>query len=111
VRAIEALVSVGIGQLAERKPAEASGGQRQRAAIARAIVHRPQVIFADEPTGALDAETANEVLPLLLGRASERGAGVVVVTHDPDVAARCDRTLFLVNGRLCATSPTLADRA
>jgi putative ABC transport system ATP-binding protein len=106
-RAREALASVGVEALADRKPAAASGGQRQRAAIARAIVHRPRVIFADEPTGALDADSAEMVLPMLLGRASERGAGVIVVTHDPVVAARCDRTLFHVGGRLSPTPSVL----
>jgi putative ABC transport system ATP-binding protein len=106
-RATEALASVGIAALADRKPAEASGGQRQRAAVARAVVHHPRVVFADEPTGALDADATELVLPLLLGRASEGGAGVVVVTHDPAVAARCDRTLHLVDGTL---SPTPGSR-
>lgn len=109
-RAIQALASVGVESLAGRKPAEASGGQRQRAAIARAIVHQPQVIFADEPTGALDADSAEMVLPMLLGRASERGAAVIVVTHDPVVAASCDRTLFLVDGLLKPTPVSVTGR-
>lgn len=102
-RAIDALESVGLGQLDARKPAEASGGQRQRAAVARAVVHEPSVVLADEPTGALDASSAGVVLELLLERASERGAGTLVVTHDPGVAARCDQILFLAGGRLTTT--------
>ena len=81
-----------------RLPAELSGGQQQRAAIARALLCRPEVIFADEPTGALDPHTANRVLHLL--RETAVGATVVIVTHDPQVTRFCDRAVFLYAGRV-----------
>jgi putative ABC transport system ATP-binding protein len=85
------------GQL-RRRPAELSGGQQQRAAIARALITRPDVIFADEPTGALDPHTAIGVLRLLRGAAD--GTTVVIVTHDPQVTRFCDRAVFLHAGRV-----------
>ncbi len=86
---------LGIGALAERLPDQLSGGQRQRVAVARAIVHRPAVILADEPTGALDAGTAEVVIRLLVDVQREIGATLVVVTHDPAIAAHLDRTVQL----------------
>ena len=83
-----------------RAPAELSGGQQQRAAIARALLCRPEVIFADEPTGALDPHTASRVLRLL--RETADGATVVIVTHDPRVTRFCDRAVFLDEGRVDA---------
>jgi putative ABC transport system ATP-binding protein len=83
-----------------RVPAELSGGQQQRAAIARALLSRPEVIFADEPTGALDPHTASRVLRLL--RETAGGATVVIVTHDPQVTRFCDRAVFLYAGRVDA---------
>ena len=82
----------------KRLPSELSGGQQQRAAIARALVIRPEVIFADEPTGALDPYTAQSVLQLL--RQTADGATVVIVTHDPQVVRFCDRAVFLYAGRI-----------
>lgn len=96
----EALDLVGIGEKAGARPPTLSGGQRQRTAIARALVRRPSVILADEPTGALDPTTADSVIDLLLRAARTRGAALVVVTHDRDVAARMDRRLMLTDGRL-----------
>ena len=81
-----------------RRPAELSGGQQQRAAIARALLSRPEVIFADEPTGALDPHTASRVLRLL--RETAGGATGVIVTHDPQVTRFCDRAVFLYAGRV-----------
>jgi putative ABC transport system ATP-binding protein len=92
-----AQVGLGGGQL-RRLPAELSGGQQQRAAIARALVTRPGVIFADEPTGALDPHTAAGILRLL--REAAHGTTVVIVTHDPQVARFCDRAVFLHAGRV-----------
>jgi len=92
-----ARVGLGGGQL-RRRPAELSGGQQQRAAIARALITRPEVIFADEPTGALDPHTAAGVLRLLRGAAD--GTTVVIVTHDPQVTRFCDRAVFLHGGRV-----------
>jgi putative ABC transport system ATP-binding protein len=83
-----------------RRPAELSGGQQQRAAIARALLSRPEVIFADEPTGALDPHTASRVLRLL--RETADGATGVIVTHDPQVTRFCDRAVFLYAGRVDA---------
>ena len=92
-----ARVGLGGGQL-RRRPAELSGGQQQRAAIARALITRPEVIFADEPTGALDPHTAVGMLQLL--RAVPDGTTVVIVTHDPQVTRFCDRAVFLHAGRV-----------
>jgi putative ABC transport system ATP-binding protein len=86
---------LGIGALAGRLPDQLSGGQRQRAAVARAVVHRPSVILADEPTGALDPVSAEVVVDLLVELQREIGATLVMVTHDPAMAAHLDRTVEL----------------
>ncbi|MFJ7135889.1 ABC transporter ATP-binding protein [Streptomyces fungicidicus] len=96
----EALRRVGLGDRARHRPAELSGGQQQRVALTRALVTRPAVLFADEPTGALDSRTGHEVLGLLRGMADREGRTVVMVTHDPVAAARADRVVFLVDGRV-----------
>ena len=94
----EMLELVELGHLARRKPHQLSGGQQQRVAVARALVTSPDVIFADEPTGALDTGTAAEVLGLLRHAVDTLGATVVMVTHDPTAAAWADRVLFLADG-------------
>jgi putative ABC transport system ATP-binding protein len=99
-RARMMLAQVGLAAEAGRRPGELSGGQAQRVAIARALVGEPQAVFADEPTGALDATTGSQVIDLLVGAATHRGAAVVVVTHDNAVAARCHRVLRIVDGRV-----------
>ncbi|MFI5529015.1 ABC transporter ATP-binding protein [Kitasatospora sp. NPDC051853] len=99
-RADELLARVGLPEHGGRRPHELSGGQQQRVAIARALVTDPEVVFADEPTGALDARTAHEVLGLLRRAVDELGATVVMVTHDPVAASHADRVLFLADGLL-----------
>ena len=94
------LTQVGLGDRLGHRPGELSGGQRQRAAIARALVTEPAVIFADEPTGALDLRSAREVLTLLQRTVREHGRTVVMVTHDPTAAGYADSVLFLADGRL-----------
>jgi putative ABC transport system ATP-binding protein len=89
------LAELGIDDVAGRHPAQVSGGQAQRAAVGRALIHRPAVVLADEPTGSLDAANADKVLRLLLAAARGRGAAVVLVTHDPEVAAHADREVNL----------------
>jgi putative ABC transport system ATP-binding protein len=86
---------LGIGNLAKRLPDQLSGGQRQRAAVARAIIHTPSVMLADEPTGALDGDSARAVIELLVEVHREVGATLVLVTHDPAIAAHLDRTFEL----------------
>jgi putative ABC transport system ATP-binding protein len=98
-RVMEALDQVGVAHLAKSRPPRMSGGEQQRVAIARALVRRPEVLLADEPTGALDTETGALVIDALLG-ATDRGCGLILVTHDRDHAARMGRTLDLVNGEL-----------
>jgi putative ABC transport system ATP-binding protein len=100
--AAEVLDRVGLGAHGHRRPAELSGGQQQRVAIARALVSRPDVVFGDEPTGALDSGTAADVLGLLRGIVDTDGATVVMVTHDPVAASVADRVVFLADGRLVA---------
>ncbi|WP_203590111.1 ABC transporter ATP-binding protein [Streptomyces sp. SID13031] len=99
-RARTMLAQVGLANEVSRRPGELSGGQAQRVAIARALVGEPQAVFADEPTGALDATTGAQVIDLLVGAATHRGAAVVVVTHDDAVAARCHRVVRIVDGRV-----------
>ena len=82
------------------KPNELSGGQQQRVAVARALVSRPRIVFADEPTGNLDSRSGAEVLALLRAAVDDHGQTVVMVTHDPVAAAYCDRVLFLADGRV-----------
>lgn len=91
---------IGIADLTDRLPAELSGGQQQRASIARALVARPDVVFADEPTGALDLHTAAEVLELLRQLVAEFGQTIVMVTHDPTAASRAYDTVVMADGRI-----------
>ncbi|MER5739100.1 ABC transporter ATP-binding protein [Streptomyces sp. NPDC002262] len=110
-----ALARVGLAGRERHRPAELSGGQCQRVAIARALIARPAVLFGDEPTGALDSTTGAEVMDMLRNLVDEEGRTLVMVTHDPVAAARADRVVFLVDGRLAGelaapTAPTVSAR-
>jgi putative ABC transport system ATP-binding protein len=106
---------VGLADRLAHRPAELSGGQQQRAALVRALAARPAVVFADEPTGALDLRSAHQVLGLLRALVDDLGQTVVMVTHDPAAAARAHRALVMADGRVVEalerpTAPQLADR-
>lgn len=110
-----ALDHVGLADRAGHRPAQLSGGQQQRVAIARALITGPEVVFADEPTGALDSRTGQEVLDLLRALVDAQGHTVVMVTHDPRSAARADRVVFLADGLIVGelnepTTETVAAR-
>lgn len=98
-RVREALARVGLADRTGHRPTELSGGQQQRVALARALITRPEVLFGDEPTGALDTRTGREVLALLRSMVDGEGQTVVMVTHDPVAASCADRVVFLVDGR------------
>jgi putative ABC transport system ATP-binding protein len=99
-RARELLAAVGLAGREAALPSRLSGGEQQRVAIARALVNDPALVLADEPTGNLDSRTGRGIVDLLLELRAERGATVVLATHDPQVAARCDRVVRLVDGRV-----------
>jgi putative ABC transport system ATP-binding protein len=99
-RVREAAARVGLERRLRHRPSQLSGGQQQRVAIARALVTQPEVVFADEPTGALDTRTGREVLAILREIVDESGHTVVMVTHDPVAAAHADRAILLADGRV-----------
>jgi putative ABC transport system ATP-binding protein len=99
-----ALATVGLAGRARHRPSELSGGEQQRVAIARALVTSPQVLFADEPTGALDTKTSRDVLDLLRGLVTDQRQTVIMVTHDPMAAASAGRVIFLADGRIADTA-------
>lgn len=99
------LERLGLRQLAAQRPGEMSGGQMQRVSIARALAVQPAVVFADEPTGALDQSTGRDIMGILMNASCANGAAVIVVTHDPNVAAFCDRTLIMRDGQLYDEGP------
>ena len=103
-RARQWFAPLGLDGLGHRRPGQLSGGQAQRVAIARALAVAPDVVFADEPTGALDQSTSAEVVRLLTSVTREQGAALVMVTHDADVAAHCDRVLHVRDGRISGHS-------
>ncbi|MEZ5683963.1 MAG: ABC transporter ATP-binding protein [Novosphingobium sp.] len=111
-RAEAELESVGLGHRLHHYPAQLSGGEQQRVAIARALAPRPALVFADEPTGNLDAATGAAVMDLLFARRAETGATLVVITHDPELARRCERVVTLADGRVASdTAPSDNARA
>jgi len=99
-RSRELLSQLGLAEHAAKRPTQMSGGQQQRVAIARALANEPPLLLADEPTGALDSTTGAELMKLLIGLNRERGMTVAVVTHDPGIAAQCDRTITFADGRV-----------
>ena len=101
----EVIGRVGLGDRLRHRPSALSGGQQQRVAIARALAMRPEVIFCDEPTGALDTQTAAEVLSLLRAVVDEQGQTVIMVTHDPVAASYADRVLVLADGAIVRDMP------
>jgi lipoprotein-releasing system ATP-binding protein len=107
-RATQLLRRVGLPEKLHAKATELSGGQQQRVAVARALVMNPPLVLADEPTGNLDTRSADEVFELLRKINHEEGTAFLIVTHDPQLAARCDRTIDLVDGRIRSDRPNLA---
>jgi putative ABC transport system ATP-binding protein len=97
-RALVELEAVGLGHRTGHYPTQLSGGEQQRVAIARATAPRPDLIFADEPTGNLDAATGEEIINLLFARRAETGATLLIITHDASLAARCERVLTMADG-------------
>jgi len=105
-KARELLDAVGLAQAMDKRPSQLSGGMQQRVAIARALVMEPPLVLADEPTGNLDTASSDEVFVQLRRMHAERGVSFVVVTHDPRLAARCDRLVELVDGRTARDEAT-----
>jgi putative ABC transport system ATP-binding protein len=108
-RAAELLAAVGLAGREHDLPSKLSGGQQQRVAIARALIGAPRLLLADEPTGSLDTTTGTEVLDLLFALCAQRGMTMLIATHDPDLAARCDRWIELTDGKMTADRQS-ADR-
>ena len=103
-RAEAELEAVGLGHRLNHYPAQLSGGEQQRVAIARALAPRPALVFADEPTGNLDAATGSGIIDLLFARRAEAGSTLVIITHDATLAARCERVITLGDGRIVSDS-------
>ncbi|MEM8926227.1 MAG: ABC transporter ATP-binding protein [Actinomycetota bacterium] len=94
------ITTVGLGDRLDHRPSELSGGQQQRVAVARALASRPEIVFADEPTGNLDSRTGGEILAFMADAVAELGQTIVMVTHDPTAASYADRVVFLADGRI-----------
>ncbi len=110
-RAAAELEAVGLGHRTGHYPAQMSGGEQQRTALARAAAPRPAILLADEPTGNLDGPTGEAIMDLLFGLNERHGATLILVTHAPELAARCQRTIRLEDGRLASAAATAAARA
>jgi putative ABC transport system ATP-binding protein len=110
-RAVELLERVGLGHRMNHRPAQLSGGEKQRVAIARAVAGQPRLLLADEPTGALDTKTGNEVMDLLLEIHAGGSLTLVIVTHDPEVAEFCHRQVFLRDGKIVTDGSSHAAHA
>ena len=95
----ELLSEMGLGGRLSHKPSQLSGGEQQRVAIARALINRPAVLFADEPSGNLDSRTKEDIHKLFFDLKDKYGQTIVIVTHDPELAGMCDRSLFMVDGQ------------
>lgn len=100
------LAELGLAERLTHKPSELSGGEQQRVAIARALINKPSVLFADEPSGNLDTKTKEELHRLFFDLRDKYGQTIVIVTHDPDLARLCDRSLYMVDGQFCAGQST-----
>jgi lipoprotein-releasing system ATP-binding protein len=103
-RALHLMDRIGIKKFSGKYPNQLSGGQQQRVAIARALINKPKIIFADEPTGNLDSKTSNLVMELLKEIVDEQKTSLVMVTHDPNIAAGADRVVEIVDGRINSDS-------
>ncbi|MFT7046987.1 MAG: putative ABC transport system ATP-binding protein, partial [Celeribacter sp.] len=108
-RAREELIAVGLGNRCDHFPSQMSGGEQQRVALARAAVPRPDIFLADEPTGNLDGTTGEAIMDLLMGLRDRHGATMILVTHAPELAARCDRVIRLRDGALDVTASEAAE--
>jgi putative ABC transport system ATP-binding protein len=104
-----ALDQVGLREWATHRPAQLSGGQRQRTTIARALVNRPAIVWADEPTGALDSSTANEIMGLMRYLNKEEGLTIVLVTHDANVGAQCERLISMHDGAIVGDNAQIVE--
>jgi putative ABC transport system ATP-binding protein len=105
-RAQELLDLVGLGARSDHTPSQLSGGQQQRVAIARSLVNEPEVLLADEPTGNLDSRTSLEIMEVLQRLNRERGITIILITHEPDIAAYTDRVVRVRDGRIVEDAPT-----
>jgi putative ABC transport system ATP-binding protein len=110
-RAVDLLERVGLGHRMSHRPAQLSGGEKQRVAIARAVAAQPRLLLADEPTGALDTKTGNEVMDLLLEIHATGSLTLIIVTHDPEVAEFCHRQVFLRDGKIVTDGSSHAAHA
>jgi putative ABC transport system ATP-binding protein len=111
----QVITTVGLADRTHHRPNELSGGQQQRVAVSRALASRPEIVFADEPTGNLDSVTGNEILSFMRRAVREMGQTIVMVTHDPNAASYADRVIFLVDGKIVSeladpTPDTVLDR-